>query len=142
MIIASVFLNYTFGKYHSTGIVIDHFDSNPRNNHVDNLKLVTHRENLSKERTNRSGLPVGVTYHKRDKKYRANMVVKGKTKWFGHYNEVSKASKAYQDALKSLNQFLEDADNKGDTDEWFSSYRAKMKSKPSNIGEQLPIQFS
>jgi len=141
-IVASIFLNHIVGNYRTNGIVVDHIDSNPRNNHIDNLRLVTQRENLSKERTIKSGLPVGVTYHKKHKKYRAKMVVKGKTKWFGHYDNIGEASEVYQDALKALNEFLENTDNKGNTDEWHVSYRAKMKGKPSKIGEQLAIQFN
>lgn len=139
-IIASVFLNHNI---HGRVFVIDHLDSNKINNHVDNLRVVTFRENCSKEKTIKSGLPAGVSYanHSKTKKYRSFFWIKT-LRHIGYYSNVEEASRAYQDAVKALNKFLEDTHDKGDTDEWFSSYRAKMKSKPSNIGEQLPIQFN
>jgi hypothetical protein len=139
-IIASVFLNHKLNSFHENNIVVDHIDSNKENNHVDNLRLITHRENNSKERTIKSGLPVGVAYNKG--KYRVLMRIEGKNKWFGHYINIEKAAQVYKNALEDVNKFLQDTDNEGDIDEWFYSYRAKMKEPRHNIGKQLAIQFN
>jgi tetratricopeptide (TPR) repeat protein len=137
-IIACVFLNHTLEKYR-TGvdtIVVDHIDSNPRNNHVDNLRLITHRENCSREKTLKSGLPTGVWLNSNrklpKKKYRASIVVRRKALCLGSYQTIDEASKAYQDALNSLNQFLKDTDDKGDTDQWIGLYYENIKNKPRN----------
>ena len=80
--------------------VIDHKDSNNLNNHVDNLRIISHRQNMSKERTLKSGLPVGVSYQKRHKKYYAQIKINNKSYHFGSYNTLEEASIAYQNKLK------------------------------------------
>jgi hypothetical protein len=83
-------------------IVIDHIDSNKQNNNLSNLRLVTQRENSSKERTIKSGLPVGVTVSKKDGKYTSRIIIKGKRLYLGRFKDVNEASKAYQKQLNNL----------------------------------------
>jgi len=141
-IIAYIFLNHLIGIYKEIGLVVDHIDSNKLNNHVDNLRIVTTRENCSREKTFKSGLPTGVSYNKQNKKYITFISIKRINKYLGYHINVEEASKAYEDALSSLNKFLKDTDKKGDVNEWFYSYRAKMKEPRHNIGEQLAIHFN
>src|SRR5687768_14098444 len=47
----------------NSGLFIDHIDNDPTNNRLDNLQLVTPRENVVKD-TARGPYPVGVTKHK------------------------------------------------------------------------------
>lgn len=96
-IMAIHFLNYKVGE---RKLVIDHIDSNKTNNSIENLRIVTMRENSSKEVTIRSGLPTGV--HRYDKWFHANIKINGKTKYLGKFNTKEKASDAYQKALKDL----------------------------------------
>ena len=137
-IVACVFLNHSADAYNKNKIVIDHIDSNRYNNHADNLRIVTNRENLSKERTIKSGLPTGVTYHKRIKAYEASISVKKKRYYLGVYNSAEEASQVYQNALEELNKFLKDADDKISVHEWYLSYYQKIKKiKPRTYG--LPV---
>lgn len=99
-IVAITFLNH---KTNGHKLVIDHIDSDKLNNHIDNLRIVTHRENTSKERTIKSGLPVGVTWHKATKKYRSRIRINGIETYLGLFNNIEDASNAYQKKLKSLN---------------------------------------
>lgn len=98
-LIAATFLDY---KFQGHKLVIDHIDSNILNNHIDNLRIITHRENNSKERTIKSNLPVGVTWHKRDKKYMSQIIINNKHIHLGYYNTQEEASKAYINKLESL----------------------------------------
>lgn len=98
-LVASAFLNY---KFQGHKLVVDHIDSNKLNNHVDNLKIVTSRENISKERALKKLLPIGVWYYKRLKKYRAAIKINGKSVYLGVFTTVEDASNAYQNKLKSL----------------------------------------
>ena len=81
---------------------MDHIDSDKLNNNVNNLRLVTNRENVSKERTFKSGLPTGVYFHKRNKKYESQIRINGKKKYLGSFNTIEEASNAYQNKLKEI----------------------------------------
>lgn len=98
-ILASVFLGY---KFQGHKMVIDHIDSNTLNNSISNLRIVSQRENCSKERVIKSGLPVGVHYRKDLKKYRAKIRINGKQLCLGLYKTIEEASNAYQEKLKQI----------------------------------------
>jgi hypothetical protein len=98
-LVASAFLNYEFNGYKS---VVDHIDSNPLNNNLSNLRIITQRENSSKERTIKSGLPVGVYWHKKNKKYQSGIYINGKNFNLGYFNTIEEASYAYQQKLKTI----------------------------------------
>ncbi len=99
-LVAAVFLGY---KWNGHKLVVDHIDSNKLNNHLNNLKLITQRENNSKERTLKSGLPVGVYFHKVSKKYVSQIIINNKVVYLGIYKTIEEASKAYQNKLKEIN---------------------------------------
>jgi hypothetical protein len=100
-LIASVFLGY---KFQGHKLVIDHIDSNKLNNHIDNLRVVTQRENISKEKSIKSGLPTGVYFRKDIKKYITQIQINNKRINLGSFNTIEEASNAYQNKLKTLNQ--------------------------------------
>jgi hypothetical protein len=100
-LIAAAFLNYTFGNKKT--FVVDHIDNNKLNNNLDNLQIITHRENTSKDRYLKSGLPVGVCFDKSRNKYISGIRINGIRKFLGRFNTIKEASDAYQIKLKSLN---------------------------------------
>lgn len=100
-LISAVFLDY---KFNSQKNVIDHIDSNKLNNNLNNLRVITHRENMSKERTKKSGLPVGVYFHKKAKKYASQITINNKNFYLGLFKTIEQASKIYQEKLLTLNQ--------------------------------------
>jgi len=76
---------------------IHHGKGGPLDNRLENLSVLTHRENCSIERTEASGLPVGV---RRDKgRYKAQITIAGKPTHLGNYDTPEAASAAYQKAL-------------------------------------------
>ena len=99
-LVAVVFLNYKFCDFPNK--VVDHIDSNKLNNHLNNLRVITQRENCSKERSIKSGLPVGVYFNKSRNKFRADIRINGNRYYLGYYNTIEQASQAYQNKLKTL----------------------------------------
>jgi len=85
---------------------VDHKDENKLNNRIDNLQLLTHRENTSKSYRKRKVLPTGVVYScsnpNQKKVYKAQIHHNGKVKYLGYYHTPEEASKVYQEALREI----------------------------------------
>ena len=107
------------------GFVVHHKDSNKLNNNLLNLDHISFRENNSKERTVKSGLPVGVWLSKG--KYRSQIRLRGVIISLGTYNKVSAASNAYQIALKVIDDSLT---TKNKLKQLVSNYRESINKKP------------
>lgn len=98
--------------------VIDHVNSIKTDNRLSNLKIVTVRQNCSKEKTLKSKTPCGVTYsYYKDKiSIRSSIVLKKHRVHLGSYKTIESASKAYNIALffhekgKSVGYFLNKVD--------------------------------
>jgi len=80
-------------------LLVDHIDENKLNNKLPNLRIATHRFNISRQERD---LPTGVSWNKRAKKYRAQIQINGKKKNLGSFLTPEEASEAYQKALASL----------------------------------------
>lgn len=87
------------GKYK---LVVDHKDNNPLNNQLNNLQIISHRINSSKDR-NHTSKYIGVSWYKKSNKWLAKIRHKGKCTRLGKYDTEEEASNAYQVALKLLN---------------------------------------
>ena len=86
---------------------VDHFDGNKLNNNIDNLQLLTNRENCSKgHQQNGRGLPTGVKLHQsegRVKRYQARAYYNGGENSLGYYLTCEEASEAYQNFFRRRN---------------------------------------
>ena len=98
-LVAAAFLGYKW-KYMEN--VVMHLDDNPLNNNLSNLKIGTNRENCSQRRTIKTGLPVGVCYFKRDKRYYSKITIKKKQINLGSFKTPEEPSQAYQTKLLEL----------------------------------------
>jgi len=94
-----------FGNRNRNGhkLEIDHIDNNPKNSNINNLQLLTHRENLIKgiDKTKTSSKYIGVTWRKRQKSWEANIYINGESKYLGLYKNEIEASDAYKNELKN-----------------------------------------
>ena len=97
-LVAMAFLNHTPCRYKK---VVDHIDNNKLNNNINNLQVVTHRENCVKEQKNTSGY-TGVDFLKSKSKFRASIYINRKHCFLGYFNTAKEASIAYQNKLKTL----------------------------------------
>ena len=85
-------------------MVIDHINGDPFDNKIDNLRLVTHRENAMNRRlscNNKSGV-IGVHYYASRKQWQAQITVKGKKINLGRFDNFDDAVKSRKDAKKKL----------------------------------------
>ena len=85
-------------------IVVDHVNNDSGDNRVENLQLISQRENTSKDKKSKghSSKYVGVSFHKPTKKYRALIFINKKLVTLGHFKTELEAHNSYQDALKCV----------------------------------------
>jgi len=98
-LVAIAFLNHT---PENCRYVVDHIDNNPLNNLVNNLQIITHRENLSKDIKIRSSKYIGVHWFERTKKWKSSIRINGKKKHLGYFLSETEAAKAYKFELNKL----------------------------------------
>ena len=83
--------------------VVDHINDDKLDNRLTNLRIVTNRENVAKNKKSRSGF-TGVSQHGRLKTWRARIYINGKPDHIGVFATPEEASVAYQKALAELNK--------------------------------------
>jgi hypothetical protein len=83
-------------------IVVDHVDNNQLNNNLENLQLITCRENNNKDRERGISKHIGVTWCASINKWRSRISIKGKRIHLGVFKNEIDASDAYQNKLNSL----------------------------------------
>jgi hypothetical protein len=98
-LVAGAFLNHKPSRYE---LVINHKDFNRSNNNVDNLEIVTTRENANQKHLKSSSQYTGVSWDKNRNKWSSQIVINKKLKFLGRFINELDASKAYQKALKDL----------------------------------------
>lgn len=98
-LVAIAFLNHKPCGYK---LVINHKDFNKRNNNVENIEIVSQRENANKKHIESSSKYTGVTWYKKYNKWRANIYINGKPKYLGYFTDEIEASNAYQNKLKEI----------------------------------------
>jgi hypothetical protein len=85
--------------------MIDHIDGNPSNNAFANLReaddSINHENLRSSHKDSESGL-LGVSFHARDRLWRARIYADGKNITIGHFKNKEDAHKAYIDAKRNL----------------------------------------
>lgn len=118
VLVAMAFLNH---KPDGQKIVVDHIDNNKENNTVNNLQLISQRENSTKDRLLPKIGKRGVSKHR--KKYRAVISVKSKIIFLGLYKTITDAHNAYEIAAKNI--LLYDGGDK--------KFRELIKQKVNNL---------
>ena len=90
-LVAMEFLNH---KPNGHKLVVDHIDNDKLNNNLDNLQVITHRENLKKDRKNDSSKFLGVSWNSIGKKWIARVYFEGSNVYLGGFDCEIDASKA------------------------------------------------
>ena len=98
IVMAMTYLGYKKG----CGLVVDHKDNIPSHNWLDNLQLITQRENTSKDKKNKTSKYTGVWWHKKRNKWKSAIRISGIQKTLGFFVDEIDAAKAYQEALGKI----------------------------------------
>ena len=97
-LVAEAFLNHTPNGHE---LVVDHINNVKTDNRLENLQLITNRENLSKDRKG-SSKHTGVSWYKKRSKWISSIQINGKLKHLGYFKNELEAAEAYQNKLKEL----------------------------------------
>lgn len=92
-VVAESFLNH---KTCGMKLVVNHINFNKQDNRVDNLEIITQRENTNKKHVKSRSKYTGVCWNKQCKKWQANKHINGKKKHLGLFNTELEASNAYE----------------------------------------------
>lgn len=98
-LVAMAFLNH-IPNGHKT--VVDHINNDILDNRLENLQLISQRQNASKDKKGYSSKYVGVYFFKRDNQWVSQITIKGKCVYLGKFDSEIDAHKAYQNKLKTL----------------------------------------
>ena len=98
-LVAMAFLNHIPCGYK---LVVDHINDNPQDNRVENLQLITQRENAYKTQGKGSSKYKGVSWDKDRNKWVARININGKNIYLGGFNNEEEAHQAYQNKLKTI----------------------------------------
>lgn len=77
---------------------VDHVDGKSRNNRIENLQLLTNRENVSKGKliNKKTSKYTGVSWEKHTKKWAVRIKINGKQKYIGGFEDEKSAANAYK----------------------------------------------
>lgn len=84
------------------GEQVDHINGNPLDNRRANLRLATNTQNQRNSRARSASGYKGVTWHKRDCKWQAQIQHNGQLRHLGYFNSRIEAARAYDDAARQL----------------------------------------
>ena len=102
-LVAEAFLSHKPCGYK---LVVDHIDNDKSNNNLDNLQLISQRENTSKNSSksilHKTSKYVGVHFDKSRNKYAASIQINGRSIFIGRFNCEFTAHLAYQNKLKEI----------------------------------------
>jgi hypothetical protein len=103
-------------------IVVDHINNIKTDNRLENIQLISNRDNVLKDKKNGTSIYHGVCWNVSNKKWESKFRIKNKRVHLGYYNEEKLASEMYNLAIKNIEKY--DGDNK-----IFRDFLKKIKSE-------------
>ena len=102
-LVAEAFLNHTRCGF---DLVVNHIDFDKTNNKLDNLEIVTQRQNTNQKHLQSSSIHTGVYWYKITNKWKSQITINGKVKHLGYFIDELQASEAYQKALNNQTKVI------------------------------------
>lgn len=102
-LVAIAFLGHT---PNGNKMVVDHINSNKVDNRLENLQIITQRENVFKDIKNKTSKYPGVSWDKSRNKWTSRFTLKNKYLYLGRFNTELEAHNAYQNKLSEINSKL------------------------------------
>lgn len=96
-LVAMAFLNHKRDGTHK--LIVDHINNNQLDNRVENLQIITQRENMSKDRKNKTSKYTGVNWSKAANKWIARIYINGKYEHLGVFSSEEQAYLKYKERL-------------------------------------------
>lgn len=81
---------------------VDHINSIKHDNRLENLQILSHRDNSTKGQKQGTSKYRGVSWCKSNKKWVANIRINNKLKFLGYFIIEEEASRVYQNKLKEI----------------------------------------
>jgi len=88
------------------GKIVDHIDTNPRNNCRSNLRLVTAYENAQNRKKNKNKKYKGVSFKKEMNCYVSQLIAFDKKYFIGYFKSEIAAAYAYNKKAKEVSEFI------------------------------------
>lgn len=98
-LVAETFLNHYPCGYK---LVVNHKDFNGYNNMLDNLEIITQRENTNLKHKKHSSEFTGVSWNKLAKKWKVTIKINGVHKHLGYFGSETEAAKRYDRELEFI----------------------------------------
>ena len=89
------------------GMDIDHINGNKIDNRIENLRLVTRRQNQQNRKNHRAGRLVGASYHKGYNDWQSYIAIDKNQIWLGYYKTEQEAHEAYKIACKYITNYVD-----------------------------------
>lgn len=83
-------------------LIVDHIDNDKLNNRVENLQIISQRENASKDKKNKTSKYTGVSWDSKNKKWTVGIRINGISKNLGRFNSEEDAYLVYKNKLKEI----------------------------------------
>jgi len=97
-LVAMAFLNH---KPCGHQMVVHHIDSNPKNNNVENLEVITQSENILKQNRRKTSIYPFVHFCPKIKRFKITMRAEGSFRYFGSFKNEEDAGKV-SELLRSI----------------------------------------
>lgn len=101
VLVAMAFLNF---KPNKQVLIIDHKNGVRTDNRLENLQIVTQRENIQNYHKSRKG-QIGADWHEQTKKWRSRIYINKRIVHLGLFEEEKDALKAYEIANQEIENF-------------------------------------
>ena len=101
-LVAMAFLGH---KPNGQNLVVNHINFDKKDNRLENLEVITQRQNANLKHIKSSSKYTGVTWNKKNKRYRALIVINRFQIQLGEFKDEKIASEHYNIALNNLNLY-------------------------------------